>query len=111
VVFELEGSETFNMEFYEAEKLSRYIVGANALLHQIVSQLQDKIPKEDFEVLARAVGTASGETYASILRPLWEEHESLKSEATGGSAVYDIDTLISLGKAVEKMPINTSKSR
>jgi len=96
------------MEYVEAEKLSRYVVGANALLHQVLIQLQDQIPKDEFKRLAEVIGTASGETYVSILRPLWEEHTALKSDATGDNATYDTDTLILLGEVVKNMPIDTS---
>ena len=97
------------MEFSEAEKLSRYVVGANALLHQALTQLEGILPPEEYRKLAKEIGGISGEAYAAILRPLWKEHRDLNSEATGGKTKYDQETLIKLGQLVEKMPIEYSE--
>jgi len=93
------------MNYKEAEKLSRYVVSADALLHQILIDLQENLPRNEFENLAKKIGTISGEIIVSILRPLWDEHETLKSKAAGGAVEYDLESLLKLGRLVSELPI------
>lgn len=90
----------------EAVKLSKYIVSANALLHQVQAELRDHITTDERKILSRTVAVATGELYAEILRPLWEEHPNLKSKATGGTATYERDVLSKLGQLANSMEIH-----
>jgi len=98
------------MKYEDAEKLSKYIVGANSLLHQSLSDLQESLSKEEYKKLAKEIGVISGEIYLSILRPLWEEHTVLGSEATGGKAIYELDALKEIGKLTKEIPIQYLES-